>query len=394
MKLKLITLLIGFAFFQNAKSQTYIPAYANIVNQCSQSNVLNDLTEYEALGVKAHGNVALTNTLNWLKNKYLSYGYTASQMTEQSYTYAGTTNKNLILTKIGTVYPNTFVIIDGHYDSLNGTGTNDNGSGLACILEAARLLQNVNTEYSIKFINFSCEEDGLIGSQRFVSQIVNTTTPKMNIRLVLNIDEVGGVAGLTNNTITCERDTSNNPSTNNAQSAIITNQLIACVGLYTPLNTFLDYAYASDYMSFQSNNEIITGLFETNETTHKHTTTDFLIYMDLTYNYNVAKVAVAAMLHFAVASTTTLNNENFNENFQISFFPNPTKDFVNINKGSLSDKNYTFSMIDLQGKKVFSKQFYDAKQLEQINVSGFAKGMYLGIIETENNRVTSKIVVE
>lgn len=394
MKLKLLTLLLGFAFFQNAISQSYIPAYANIVNQTSQSNVLNDLTEYEALGVKAHGNTALTNTLNWLKNKYLSYGYTASQMTEQSFTYAGTTNKNLILTKIGTVYPNTFVIIDGHYDSLNGTGTNDNGSGLACILEAARLLQNVNTEYSIKFINFSCEEDGLIGSQRFVSQIVNATTPKMNIRLILNIDEVGGVAGLTNDTITCERDTSNNPSTNNAQSAIITNQLIACVGLYTPLNTFLDYAYASDYMSFQSNNEIITGLFETNETTHKHTTTDFLVYMDPTYNYNVAKVAVAAMLHFAVASTTILSNENFNKNFQVSLFPNPTHDFLNINMGNLTDKNYTFSMIDLQGKKVFTKQFADAKQLEQINVSGFAKGMYLTVIETDNNRVTNKIVVE
>ena len=143
-------------------SQVYIPAYANVVNQCSQTNITNNLTEYEALGLKRRGTIALQNTLDWLKNKYLSYGYTASQIQEDSYTYSGSpaTCKNLIVTKVGTLYPNTYVIVCGHYDSIGGTGTNDNGSGLNCILETARLLQNIPTEYSIKFINFSGEEDG------------------------------------------------------------------------------------------------------------------------------------------------------------------------------------------------------------------------------------------
>ena len=129
-------------------AQVYNANYASVVNQCSATTVLSNLTEYESLGVKRRGTVALDNTLTWLKNKYLSYGYTASQITEDSYTYTGSTAvcKNLVVTKIGTVYPNTFVIIDGHYDSLNGTGTNDNGSGLVCILEVARLLQNIPTQ--------------------------------------------------------------------------------------------------------------------------------------------------------------------------------------------------------------------------------------------------------
>ena len=139
--LKLLLLIIIFSSSIIGFSQSYIPAYGTIVNQCSQTNITDDLTQYEALGVKAHGNAALTNTLNWLKNKYLSYGYAASQMEEHSYLYNNIINKNLILTKIGTVYPNIYVIVCGHYDSLNGTGTNDNGSGLACILETARLLQ-------------------------------------------------------------------------------------------------------------------------------------------------------------------------------------------------------------------------------------------------------------
>ena len=391
MKLKIILIfyLINVNF---VNSQTYIPVYGNIVNQVSQQNILDDLTEFEALGVKAQGNTSLGNTLNWLKNKYLSYGYAPSQMTEQIYTYNGTTNKNLILTKTGTVYPNIFVIIDGHYDTLKGSGTNDNGSGIACILETARLLQNIQTEYSIKFINFSCEEDGLIGSKQFVSQVVNASNPKMNIRLVLNIDEVGGVKELINDNITCERDIDGTPSSNNAQSSIFTNELLNIVGLYSPLKTTLSYAYASDYMSFQSNNEIITGLFETNETIHKHTTSDFLVYMDPVYNYNVAKVAVGAMLHFAVANTT-LATINFENEFQVNFSPNPTNDILTINLGNLSDDFYTFSIIDIQGKKVFINKFENVKQFQTINISSFSKGIYLGILETSKNKIVKKFII-
>ena len=386
-----LVLLLSFGM---ANSQTLIPYYKTIADQCSQTNITTNLTEYEALGLKRRGTPALQNTLNWLRNKYLGFGYTSSQLQEFSYTYAGSTAvcKNLVVTKIGTLYPNTFLIVCGHYDSIGGTGTNDNGSGLVSILEIARLIKNIPTEYSIKFINFSGEEDGLKGSQNFVSTVVNGTTPKMNIKLVFNLDEVGGVAGLTNDTITCERDTSS-PTTNNAASNTFTNELITCVGLYSPLNTFLSYCYASDYMSFQSNNEIITGFFENNETTVKHTANDFLVNMDPVYNFNVAKAAIGATLHFATASTT-LKTDSFDTDFNVSFFPNPTKDTLNINLGSLPETKYLFSLVDIHGKTVLKKQIDNAKLIEQVTISEFSKGIYLGILETGDKRITKRIVVE
>jgi hypothetical protein len=376
--------------------QEYIPYYASVVEQCSQSNITNNLTAYESLGLKRRGTTSLQNTFNWLKAKYESYGYTANQISEDSYTYTGSSAvcKNLIVTKVGTVYPNTYVIVCGHYDSIGGTGTNDNGSGLVSILETARLLRTIPTEYSIKFINFSGEEDGLKGSQHYVSAVVNGTTPKMDIRLVINLDEVGGVAGLANDTITCERDQSNNPSTNNALSASMTDQLIACVGLYSPLNTELSYAYASDYMSFQSNNEIITGLFESNETTHKHTDTDLLIYMDPVYNYNVAKATIGATMHFAVAATSTLGNDQFQNENQVSFFPSPATDTLNISLGSLNETRYNFSLVDMQGKVVFGKHVENANLIETIPLQGVTKGMYLAVLQTETKKITKKIIIE
>lgn len=389
------TLLFAFTLisFFTVKSQTFIPAYQTVVNQTSQTNITTNLTEFEALGIKRRGTAPLQNTLNWLKNKYLSYGYTASQMQEDSFTNGAFTCKNLILTKVGTLYPNTFVIVCGHYDSVIGTGTNDNGSGVVSILEVARLLQNIPTEYSIKFINFSGEEDGLIGSQHYVSSVVNSTTPKMDIKLVFNLDEVGGVAGMVNNNITCERDTGS-PTSNNAASNTITNQLINCVGLYTSLNTTLSYAYASDYMPFEDNNEVITGFFETNETSHRHTATDLLVNMDPVYNFNVAKAAVGATMHFAVASTSTLETESFNTDFQVSFYPNPTKEILNIAKGNIQSESYELSIIDINGKVVLNKKYDSAKYVEQVNVSSLSKGLYLCVLNFENQAVSKKILID
>ena len=383
-------LIISLLSINSAFAQSFIQAYADVVNQVSQTNITTNLTEYEALGVKRRGTAALQNSLDWLKNKYSSYGYTAGQMVEDSYTYSGSTAvcKNLTVTKIGTVYPNTYVIVCGHYDSITGTGTNDNGSGLVTILEMARLMKNVSTEYSIKFINFSGEEDGLKGSQAYVNNVVNATTP-LNIKVVFNLDEIGGVAGAVNNTITCERDTST-PTSNNAASTTFTNEMITCVGLYSPLNTLLSYAYASDYMSFQANNNVITGMFETNETVHKHTSTDLLVNMDPVYNYNVTKAALGTVLHYT-AALTVLSVNDYNQDFQVSFFPNPTKDCITINLGVLTEKEYQFQLIDIQGKKVLEKLITNPNQLEKIDISHFAKGIYLANLKAGDKKISKKI---
>ena len=392
MKNPLLLFLLLFVT-QIGFGQQFIPYYGSVVDQVSESSILNNLTEFENIGVKRRGTTSLQNTLNWLKNEYLSYGYTTNQMQEFSFVNGSNTCKNLVVTKVGTLYPNTFIILCGHYDTINGKGTNDNGSGVVSIFEVARLLRNIPTEYSIKFINFSGEEDGLIGSQHFVSTVVNATNPKMDIRLVFNIDEVGGRSDMTNDTITCERDTGS-PTTNNASSNLMTNELINCVELYSPLTTFLSYAYASDYLPFEDNNEVITGFFEKNETPYRHTANDLLINMDPVYVFNVAKAATGAMLHFSKASTSALDLNDLNDTHQVSFFPSPAKDVLNINLGNLTDTQYYFYFIDLQGKIVFKKHFENAHLVESISLDGVSKGMYMAVMQTSTKRITKKIIVE
>lgn len=270
------------------------PFIQQIVNQVSADSILSYLQKLESFGMKSPDSTALNAARDWLYTKYLNYGYT--DIAYHDFTYSSYTLQNIIVTKEGISSPDVTLIIDGHYDTIGGPGVNDNGSGVAVILETARLLANIECDYTIKFINFSAEEQGLIGSNAYVNQIV--VPQNMNILLVFNIDEVGGVAGMVNNTITCERD-EGSPSSNNAASAAYTDTLAALTETYSNLSTVIAHAYGSDYMPFEDAGYVITGYYETNESPYPHGPNDILANMDPVYVTEITKGAIANALYFA-----------------------------------------------------------------------------------------------
>lgn len=371
-------------------SQTINNDYLSRSNDVSQSNINTTLLEFQNIGIKTSGSVKQKEALTWLKSKYTAFGYNETEITESPFNYQGNTSSNLIVTKKGTKYPNTYVIICGHYDTLNGPGTNDNGSGVSVILEVARLLQNIDTEYSIKFINFSGEEQGLIGSQNYVKNIVNGTTPKMNIKLVFNIDQVGGVAGKVNDKITCERDTNNSPNTNNAASNTVTQELMKYVTFYSPLQPNLSYAHDSDYDPFQSNGEIITGFYEFNESKTPHTANDILANMDPVYVYNVTKAATGAMMHFANAQYQLMSVCTPAEAVSsLKIYPNPAKDVIQLDFINKNIKHYEFTITDLTGK-----QLLKVNNTDKINISNLTKGYYIGTLKIDDQSNSKKILID
>lgn len=386
--MKKLLFLYSITFSISVWSQNFIQAYQNRVNQIQQTNINTYLTEFESMGIKKTGTSNNNAAFNWLRNKYLSFGYNASQLSENAFTYSGNSTKNLILTKTGTVYPDTYVIISGHYDTVGGPGVNDNGSGTSIILEMARILKDVPTEYSIKFINFTGEEQGLLGSENYVNTVVNGTSPKMKIKVVFNIDQVGGVAGEVNNRITCERDISS-PVSNNAASNTVTQELINCVTLYSPLQTNLSNAYGSDYVPFQKNGEVITGFYEYNESPYPHTSGDTYANMDPVFVYNVTKAALGATQHFAVADIHELAIDCPPEKMfeSLKIFPSPADDILHIEMVNTDLREYTFTISDSSGKTI---QTY--KNVNMIDVSKLTPGIYFGTLVIENEKVTKKII--
>lgn len=78
---------------------------------------------------------------------------------------------NVIAELKGTTFPDEYVIVGGHIDSWDGaTGTTDNGTGVATTMESARLIMaaGVKPERTIRFMLWSGEEQGLLGSKAFI----------------------------------------------------------------------------------------------------------------------------------------------------------------------------------------------------------------------------------
>ncbi len=96
---------------------------------------------------------------------------------------------NIIADKYGYSNRDSIIILCGHWDSYaaGAPGADDNASGTAGVLEAARILKDMHFRYTLRFICFSAEEQGLIGSKAYVKQIAGNSEI---IVAVLNLDMI------------------------------------------------------------------------------------------------------------------------------------------------------------------------------------------------------------
>ena len=82
-------------------------------------------------------------------------------------------------------------IICGHYDSVEDSpGADDDGSGTVAAMAAANVMRNAEFNQTIRFVAFSGEEQGLLGSYYYVQEAVQNGD---NIMAVLNLDMIGYV---------------------------------------------------------------------------------------------------------------------------------------------------------------------------------------------------------
>lgn len=109
---------------------------------------------------------------------------------------------NVVAIQRGTKYPNRFIIMSGDIDSRvtdpnnftsDAPGANDNASGMAGAIEAARVLSKYKFESSIIYVGLSGEEQGLFGG----AGLANYAKEKQwEIIGVLNNDMIGNIKGV------------------------------------------------------------------------------------------------------------------------------------------------------------------------------------------------------
>lgn len=111
---------------------------------------------------------------------------------------------NVVATLKGTTDPTRVYVVSGHYDSMctsptdakcDAPGANDDASGTATVLEAARVMSKRKFDATIVFMAVPGEEQGLLGAAYFAKQAVANKT---NIEGMFTNDIVGGVTSMKN----------------------------------------------------------------------------------------------------------------------------------------------------------------------------------------------------
>ncbi|WP_445401845.1 M28 family metallopeptidase [Streptomyces sp. LE64] len=157
------------------------------------ANVQTHLSQFQSIatangGNRAHGRPGYRASLDYVKAKLDSAGYTTSV---RSFTSGGRTGYNLIADWPGGD-PNQVLMAGAHLDSVaSGPGINDNGTGSAAVLETALAVARAQYRPTkhLRFAWWGAEESGLVGSRHYVNGL--TAADRAAVKGYLNLDMVG-----------------------------------------------------------------------------------------------------------------------------------------------------------------------------------------------------------
>ncbi|HEY6626265.1 MAG TPA: M28 family peptidase [Ignavibacteriaceae bacterium] len=227
----------------------------------------------------------------YIKQKLQSYGMTT---TIQSFS---TTGKNVYGVQLGTEFPNQKYIICAHFDDMpSGTiapGADDNASGTAAVIEAARIFSQYDFPFTIVYALWDEEEQGLIGSEYYATQAQNAGD---SILGVINLDMIGYDS---NNDGNADVHNSSVANTGSIKDKMLEVNLL--YGINLDLDVVPSQPY-SDHDSFLNHGYGAILLIEDDNDFHQyyHTVNDLIQYINQPYFFKMAKLSFATLASFAL----------------------------------------------------------------------------------------------
>ena len=178
----------------------------SLMNQVSADSLEADIAHLTSYFTRAWNSEVVYEAQDWLYRQYLGMGFDTVFLHDFKVPRGDSlyeTSDNVIAVQRGTLYPDEYVVCGAHYDSYNNEmnnntlanpdslrapGADDNASGVAGILETARLLSGHRFERSIIYANWGAEEVGLHGSYNFAHDCAEQ---RLDIVGYFNLDMIG-----------------------------------------------------------------------------------------------------------------------------------------------------------------------------------------------------------
>lgn len=208
-----------FLFSIIASAQTNSKIY-DIINAISSERIEADIKTLAGFGTRHTLSDTVSNTRGigaarrWIKSEFETISKKCNNCLEVFYqkdlVKKGTNQRitkdvmvvNVVAIQRGTKYPNRFIIMSGDIDSRisdpnnftdDAPGANDNATGMAGAMEAARVLSKYKFESSIIYVGLSGEEQGLFGGKGLANYAKKNN---WDIVGVMNNDMIGNIKGV------------------------------------------------------------------------------------------------------------------------------------------------------------------------------------------------------
>ena len=211
--------LLLITLISNSYGQTD-PKIYDIINTISSERIEKDITKLANFGTRHTLSDTVSNTRGigaarrWIKKEFEQISSDCNNCLEVFYqkdlVKKGANKRitkdvwvvNVVAIQRGTKNPNSFIVMSGDIDSRisdpndftnDAPGANDNATGMAGSIEAARVLSNYKFDNSIIYVGLSGEEQGLFGGKG----LANYAKEKgWDIIGVMNNDMIGNIKGV------------------------------------------------------------------------------------------------------------------------------------------------------------------------------------------------------
>lgn len=301
------------------------------------------------------------------------------------------TADNVIAVQWGTKTPQEFVICGAHYDSWNDNGTDpdtirspgadDNASGVAGILETARLLSHHTFDRTIIYANWCAEEIGLIGSAAYAA---DCAAQRMNIVGYFNLDMTGYLK---------EGSDIHVHLMYTSQDSLIADYVYNFSHVYFPempiQQAWLQWG-DSDYSSFNRNGYPAVHPFEDVHASSPfiHTCNDVL---GMSVNNLEQSKRFTELNLGLVATLAGINNDGIEETetIQVAMYPNPAQESTHI----LTEDGLLFiNIFNLMGQQIDSMEL-DGENKFVLNTSNYCPGIYIINIVTKKGCSVKRLII-
>ncbi|MCX6159842.1 MAG: M28 family peptidase [Ignavibacteriae bacterium] len=384
-----VLLVSGFAVNLNPQVvyDSKIDSMKNLISLQSISKIVRELSgdTITVIGGSPYrifsrywGSPSNPKAAQYIYEKFQSYGINVR------YQNISSSCVNVIGKITGTLYPEQYYVVCGHYDNFKldpvpgpldtVPGADDNVSSISGILETAKLLVNFPLEYSVLFIAFDEEEKGLVGSLAFADSAVRQG---MNLKGVINLEVLGY------------------DSDNDGKFMLITNSNSEALAGYF-LNAIQVYQIGlqgqknfnggySDHYSFwlKGFKAITHAQSDSNFTPYEHTKYDTYDKFNPNYFLKMVKAAFVTLASLATdhgsIGINNLSNEIPKKYVLEQNYPNPFNPATNVKFSICNTQFVTLKIHDMLGREVanlVNEQLAPGTYEVDWNASQFPGGIY------------------